>query len=560
MKNGLFRKYPFLSSFSVLFIFTFAVFGVFTPYFQANDDIFKLFFAKGVGAGLAPSEYLGYTNIIAGFLLRTLYQAFPTFPWYGWYLFVPVFGGLWALTSSFCLLPHAPLKLYLLGFASLGVFLYLFFQLSWDISPMMATLGGLFLFSSLMENSSAAHRAKGLFLCGCLFFAAAMIRLDGFILMATAGAPFLCRLLRRRKENILEKRTLIFLSLLFVLIGSAVGFSHCYYQRDAGWKVFLKQNDFILGLKDYRVPQYTEKTKPIFEKIGWSKNDFDLFMDFFYQDEVKYSNDNFKTLIGIFPRFVSNGKPGSISSLMEILNYPSAAAALACFLAFLLFCPKNQWLPILMDLAWSMLLILFLVYFFRAPERIFLPVLCFPLCLCLYSAAPSGGILNSSPYLLKFFRWIALVFLLLFLAPVIRFYFHYDRLLKSSELALNQAMETIQPRSNQLFVVWDSSFPYEYTSAFDNYEKFRNFHIYPLAVYQRSPHGAAMLQHFGIGDLVKEMINNPNVFLICHGDEALYLSRYLQEKYAVRRTTFQKTFASQEYPWLSVYRVGSAPP
>src|SRR5690242_10208259 len=75
-------QFPFLTSFLIVT----ALFGVgyhfFTPYFQENDDVFKLFFAKGVGTGLAPSEYLGHSNILAGLLLSVLYRWKTLIPWY----------------------------------------------------------------------------------------------------------------------------------------------------------------------------------------------------------------------------------------------------------------------------------------------------------------------------------------------------------------------------------------------------------------------------------------------------------------------------------------------
>jgi hypothetical protein len=103
------------------------------------------------------------------------------------------------------------------------------------------------------------------------------------------------------------------------------------------------------------------------------------------------------------------------------------------------------------------------------------------------------------------------------------------------EIGLHRDIRALAPREDQLFVVWGSTFRYEATNAFDDFEDFRTFHIFPLAVFQRSPHGQAMLRHFGIREnLFREMVDDPKIFLICDPDEARMLMIYLWEKFRIR--------------------------
>jgi hypothetical protein len=121
---------------------------------------------------------------------------------------------------------------------------------------------------------------------------------------------------------------------------------------------------------------------------------------------------------------------------------------------------------------------------------------------------------------------------------------------------LDQCLKAIHPKDDELFVIWDSSFPYESISIFDDFEKFRTFHIFPLAVFQTSPHGQAMLDHFKVHDVFKDLVDNPKFYLVCHYPETLYYSRYMLEKYGM--TTYpEKTFSNGLFKTFNIYKVHS---
>src|SRR5262245_21796544 len=68
---------------AVLFAVTYRLY---TPHFQVNDDVGMMLLSSGTTLSLVPTEYLLFTNIVLGTLLRTMYQLKASVPWYPLYL------------------------------------------------------------------------------------------------------------------------------------------------------------------------------------------------------------------------------------------------------------------------------------------------------------------------------------------------------------------------------------------------------------------------------------------------------------------------------------------
>jgi hypothetical protein len=79
-------------------------------------------------------------------------------------------------------------------------------------------------------------------------------------------------------------------------------------------------------------------------------------------------------------------------------------------------------------------------------------------------------------------------------------------------------------------------------------------HMIVLAVGQRSPDTAAMMEHFKVRDLARDLVDNPKFFLICRPyEEGLYKTR-MKERYGME-VEFEKTFKSALDPYFVVNQV-----
>ncbi|HTA77855.1 MAG TPA: hypothetical protein VK791_11955, partial [bacterium] len=88
-------KYPAFSSFAVILVLLSIQLVLIKPFYMAPDDIFKILTVKGITANSTPSPFVGYSNILLGYLLMGLYALVPAFPWHGWFLCAVQFFTFW---------------------------------------------------------------------------------------------------------------------------------------------------------------------------------------------------------------------------------------------------------------------------------------------------------------------------------------------------------------------------------------------------------------------------------------------------------------------------------
>jgi hypothetical protein len=104
-----------------------------------------------------------------------------------------------------------------------------------------------------------------------------------------------------------------------------------------------------------------------------------------------------------------------------------------------------------------------------------------------------------------------------------------------------------------LFVVWGADVYHEYLEAFDDFNIYNHFKIFIFGAWSLSPYGQEMLDHFHVKDISKDMVDNPNVFLVCTGLEGKMFSQYMSDNYNMKIRP-EQYFAGYDF---NVYRVHS---
>jgi len=532
------KRAPFLASFGLTALF-FAVMGLFfTPYYQENDDVFKLFFVKGVGTCASPSEFLGHSNILAGFLLSRLYGWCAKGPWYALYLAIPLFGGVWAMLAAF-FISRRDLWVRLAFFLLFGVgcLSYFLFVYEFAITPQIAAQGALLLLAALVEREDGAFRLRGLSLASALMVAACVIRLDGLLLSCLLAFPWVLLKAWESRRHPWRRPFLGYFLLMLGLVAGLTLLSRSYYAADPGWKSFGEFNHRIEQLKDYRNPVFDERTRPVFEAVGWSRNDVWMFRDYCYVDRRLHTVENYGSIQPHFSHWTNQGKLGTVGSLWEMARDPRAMMALAFLAVGFLFLTRGRRTWALFQVAWMSALFLFLIYYLRCPQRLYLPCLTFVAALVIYEARSPrghGGAVSSfrTGHGALWGVWLALCVGASILFGLNLRANHAQRV---REATYRACVAELSPRKDQLYVVWDSSIPYEGVRAFDDFEIYRDFNIYPLAVFQRAPQCLAMLESFGIREnLFREMVGRKDILLICWPHEGYFYGTYMMEKFGMK--------------------------
>jgi len=562
MAQGFFSQRPLLiSSFAVLFLATLQLF-LFRPYYALNDDTFKIFFTQGVGTDLTPSEFIGYSNPLWGHLFKTLFTLFPHVPWYGMLMLTVQTLSLWALLYAFLMGSHPKFKTLLFALSFFSIYFFFFTSIQFTITAILAAQSALFLLLCLWKEGKLTRHPIALGACALLFFVGSLIRLEALFLLLFSALPLLAYLwfsaAPKTRDQLLGQKA--FLLSLILLVGGGALYNHFWYEKTPGWSEFDRFDHQRLDLMDYRINPYNEKNRPFYEQAGWSENDFHMFKDWYYMDKDLYDPAKMRELAGHFPRFGVEGKLYGYHSLTETLMAPWAQTLILYIFAFLLWAPPKVFRVLLFQFLWILALFTFLVYFLGSRDRVTLPILIFMMNAAILLSDPSKEKIKSSTTsprngLLR----IALAVLILLCPLTLYSYFkswtgNQDQ--QRIEGYLDGWLKKLAPQNDQLYVTWDSSFPYEAFNAFDNFDLFRTFHVFTLAVYERSPNAQRMLDRFGLKDLLPDLVDNPNVFLICWPKEGEMYRQYMREKHH-REIYPEKTF---DCPFFKVFRIHSKPP
>ncbi len=546
---------PFLSSFLIATGFLLLVYAFFRPHFQYADDIQVLLLLKGVGLVQSPSALNQRENILLCTLLKDLYKAFPGFQWYSALLVLTQFLAFWAMLATLQWGPHRGFRTLLFLFASAGLAAYFFGNLQWTMTSSLAGLGAFFLLAALWREKDRKPPLIAYLLVFLLVILGVQIRYPSVGLIILVSLPTLWALMRDRTLTSARKTLVWFLAATALVSCLLIGYSHQFYQRDPGWVKFADFFDQHFGLHEARYPVYDAQSKPVFDSVGWTPNDLAMFQSWYFLNENVYSVEKLKKLNDYFPRFGIDKNPGY--TLAQKLSFDTTQIALLFFFALLWLIPRGSFRTLGLTALWAFLVLAFLDAYEKLPERVFLPALYFLVLLCVFYSVPKWKDPSLSPAKSTFFLKAGGLILIVLL--VFTFYFlgkEYSRGLRwnQAEALMKKSMEGLQPKGDQLYVYWESALPIELNPAFGDFEMFRPMNIVPLTWFQRSPTTRTLLNRFGVKDLFKDMVDNPNILMICTDSEVdLYKTRMI-EKYGME-TDFEQVYQS---PLFQVFRIHKA--
>ncbi len=549
---------PLLFSFLAVGLLMASTLAFFTPYFHLNDDTFKLFFAKGVGTSDQPSEFIGYSSTVLGLMLKGLYTAFPLLPWYPSYLYLVQFLAISAILYSFQFGSFPQFKTLLFFIGSASIYFYFFKDLQFTLSASIAAQGALFLLADLWRQENPKNPRIKFGLAGILIILSLITRTSAFFLSGLMALPFCLYLAWGEKLTSFRKRFLFYIFFIGVLMAGLILFDYVHYNHDPGWKTFNRFDAQRVILQDYRNPPPDESTQATLASVGWTVNDWQMFLNWYYMDENIFSTEKIKALNDAFSKFNLYGRNPE-STLPAIFSLPTDLTVTLFFCAFLFFVPVKPLKILLLNTLWVFLIFLYLIYNLRTPERLTLPALLFLLNGAILFAvpkkqSPDGKPSSSQPAVLIGMGLCALLTLQTFSFVTHEWELNHTR--NYYREVLKNSLAAIHPQPNQLYAVWDSSIQYEMIPAFDDYESFRNFHTISLAVYQRSPFAYHFMDQFHLHNLFRDMVDRNDVFLICWPFELQWYLTYMREKFQLEiqpEEIFKSPFN------FSVYRMHSAP-
>ncbi len=148
---------------------------------------------------------------------------------------------------------------------------------------------------NVIENIKETKSKKEIIGIFILFSIGFMTRMQSvLIIIPFMIIYFIIYLLKRDRNKIFE---LIKYYLIYVFIAILIYMSNYFiYNNDKVYKNYMEYNDIRATLNDIIKVDYYED-KEIFDEIGWSANDWNLFCNFNFGDENIYTKENLQKIL-----------------------------------------------------------------------------------------------------------------------------------------------------------------------------------------------------------------------------------------------------------------------
>ena len=532
----------------------------FSVRYQSNDDVAMNLYAAGKGLGQPPSEFLLFQHFLIGLALKFLYACLPVFPWYGTltYLYLLVSS----LTVGYAISRLNP------RLSAVGLWLvsFVLFYLNVIVSPQfticagyLAIAGTLLLFvAAVKPYPTRKGNLYALTIASALLILAGLIRISSLVLVLVLMSPLYGYALVSHFAATFRR---LAPTLCCVLLISALlqWRQQVYYEHSSGWEQFYRYNNVRADFIDRRKIGWNKSTEPFFQQIGWSWNDLAMLKSWFYLDPRVYSLQNLLFIsqhTSLSPRPEVAWPKLLFDLRRSFLSYPGIAILVLFVLLLIKSIGITRWFSLL-ALPWCLSLFFGIELIERhLPHHVWIVML-----FGLYAIQLALWCQTSEKRLRHRSMNGRLTSRILFALVAIPYAICCGGQIKAvSELSATHQyfqkrfrddMARLQPRVNQLFVIWGAAFPYEeYQLPTQAAPVTSNMQILGLGVGSHEPFVQNRLKSFGIDNLYQAFYTRDDVFIICNGRAKRLLIQYIWEHYHTSveiRTVFQgRTFTVRQ--------------
>jgi hypothetical protein len=260
-----------------------AVLSCLTLGYETSDDVSMALTASGVLTGTPSHDLIG-SNVLAGYLLQSLYGLTDRVNWYTLCLVAVHFAAMSGLLFLFLrrFRSRTSWMLFVLLFAQFEVGLLL--RLQYVSLAVTAGVVGLLLVTAGLRAGNAKSRVA-------VIYGAVLIALSGIICetslyyAAFLSLPFLVMdWLSRRQWRPIAQTVAVFVVALV-----PIAYDNMHYRADPAWNQFYKAHALLKSLLDAPMVEYSEATRYFFDRVGWSRADWEMLESWFCADSDLYS-------------------------------------------------------------------------------------------------------------------------------------------------------------------------------------------------------------------------------------------------------------------------------
>jgi hypothetical protein len=513
--------------------------------YESNDDVCMAGFASGLMTG-KPSQDIIISSVLIGDVLKRLYQWTDRVNWYTLYLLAVHFATMTGLLYAFLRVRYSRTSfiLFMLLFAEFEVALLLSLQFT-STAVTTAVVGVLLVIASSTPEAGKSRLAA--VYGGLLIVLSGIIRSYSMYYAFVLLTPFLAYELALRRRW----RTFGTVGAFLAVALAAIAYDAWHYRSDAGWRPYREYDALQGRLLDSPIVGYEASTKFFFDRIGWSRNDWDILQSCFGVDQELFSAAHLRAILDRF-QGSTWGRTGAQQYLEERLSSVSVFRRLmyANILLAVLLCGGPRLRIMLLGACECLLvetLLLGFANYAKLVPRVVLPILFMPSFIVFFAVVQATSESRLLMRLRPGFRWtrgIAAVGAVVFCLWYAGFGYQLaSRHVLASEsnagaqrgfrtFVRNIVSRYVDPDPKAVFFDWRGAFPWEFIPPFDNFRELRRIHTLMLAGWQtNNPHFADRVRRLGLGNLYRATYENPNVYLFARVHYLPWIKRFAQEHY-----------------------------
>lgn len=523
-------------------------FMVFTPRISF-DDREMASIVSGVFMRQTPYEFMLFTHIWIGYLLKNLYLLYDGVAWYDLYLLLSLFSS--QVIIYYVLLRSCKRFFWndLVIFFFIGsLSLYALIRIHFTVVAGYVGFAGLLLFSLECYNSQKLQKVK-LVVAIILMWWSSCIRFHAFLLAVIVFIPFIVYLTYNywvfiRKNYSIK---LFFLLLTIVLIlGTRMSNTYIYSQHIA-WEDHAKHIQYLVSIIDYdHFP--TGPYQEYYQANHWSKNDSNMLLSWFFTDEHSFGLERLHNLLkdhNIYSlKFIrQRGAWFVLTKLKEALICKHAQIAyLACIFLLVGIKKRTEFIILFGCVTLQLLMILLYLGYFMKISNYHVTYLLFSLTIL--------GLFYTFPlkYTLKN-RFLSFLLLLPLVVVSIQTNSKWSNINQQKIYNIHQLIQML--RKDKLYVWWDIAPNYVATDFLENPQQTKGINLINLG------HGAykALIQEtlakYQMRNLHEGMINHKDVILVSQDYKNDFYQRYMKEHYS-RNITFELLEEKHQFKFYKV--------
>jgi hypothetical protein len=523
-------------------VFLVVVLLVFVPRYETNDDAAMNLIVAGRAFGDAPDEHLVFSNVLVGLGLQGLYRAWPEAPWYGSYLMAVTSLSLLAVCYALIRANPAGQQLVVTAGFLVAFGLPCVVWLQFTKAAFMAALAGLLLLLNVVRGRGPVAQAWA----GLLFLIlGSLVRFHSCLLAGAVLAPALAWACWEQRCS-----RSAWLAIAVVAGGVVIGcglewFNGWYYAQDPGWRGFYEFNAVRSQFTDYGRVDYNERTKPIFDAVGWSAADVGMLYSWNFADRQRFSAEKLRAVLAATSpdERVSDGR--SWGDLAWRVGLDLSLLVVASFGLGCLVWGGGGWRGRLVPGLCLASAVMLCIYFFRflyLPPHVSLPAFGGFAAATIAWSSGQWGWRDLWPWMSLKADAVARTAALALVGVLLAWLVWADFQENATQYARHQLsvrmVKALEPRPNQLYVLGAASFPIEWILLpLGPLSIPRDFKAVGLGTNTQTPITDRRLQEFGIADLYRALYERGDVFLVTSEKNMIgkvILAAYMKEHYGVR--------------------------